>query len=275
MRSVNYKANGVQPNLIDDTFTFFNPKAGLNFTFNTKNTFYFSYARAHREPNRTDYEGGDTVKPEKLNDFELGWRFAASKMEFNLNGFLMSYEDQLVLTGALDDVGNPIRKNSGKSFRFGVEFDMNYKLTERLSIRPNITVSENKIVDFVYDDGTNLVRIGKTDIAYSPKIIAGNSLSYSPINNLQLALLSKYVGKQFLSSLEDQTSKLDSYFIQDFNVNYTIKTQKIFNSINFSLLVNNIVNTKYVSNGADYGYGYVYYYPQAGRNFLVGMNLKF
>jgi len=273
-RTVNYKADGVQTNMVDDTFRFFNPKAGLTYTLNQNQNLYFSYARANREPNRTDYENG-SPRPEKLNDFELGWRFATSKTQLNINGYYMLYKDQLVLTGALDNVGNPIRTNIGESYRLGIEADANFKLSEKWSIRPNITLSENKNKDFVVDNGAGLENLGKTNIAFSPKIVAGNSLNYLATKELKFSLSSKFVGEQFLSNTQDQNSKLKDYFIQDFNVIYEIKTNKIFKSIGFSVLANNILNVKYVSNGADYGGGYVYYFPQAGTNFLAGMTLKF
>jgi iron complex outermembrane receptor protein len=114
LRNVHYKADSYETGLVNDNFNFFNPKAGVNYSVNDKNTLYLSYARANREPNRTDYEGG-SAKPEKLNDFELGWRFVSDKMKLNCNGYFMKYQDQLVLTGALNDVGSPIRTNSGDS----------------------------------------------------------------------------------------------------------------------------------------------------------------
>jgi iron complex outermembrane recepter protein len=146
LRSVNYKANGVQANLVDDTFAFFNPKAGLNYVFNGKNTLYFSYARANREPNRTDYESGNS-KPEKLNDFELGWRFTSDKVKINANLYYMVYKDQLILTGNLDEVGNPIRSNSEKSYRLGFEVEATIAISKKITIRPNFTLSDNKNVD--------------------------------------------------------------------------------------------------------------------------------
>ncbi|MDO8317294.1 MAG: TonB-dependent receptor, partial [Flavobacterium sp.] len=167
-RSVNYKANGVQPTLVDDTFNFFNPKTGLTYTINSGNSMYLSYARANREPNRSDYEGGN-VKPEKLNDFELGWRYVAEKVQINSNMYYMAYKDQLILTGSLDDVGAPIRSNSEKSYRLGLEVDATIALTDQLIIRPNFTLSANKNIDLAVEGQD----YGTTDIAYSPSIIAG------------------------------------------------------------------------------------------------------
>lgn len=274
LRNVNYKADFDPTNLINETYNFFNPKAGITYLANKNQSLYLSFARANREPNRTDFENG-TPKPEKLDDLELGWRFATPKTQLSINGFYMLYNNQLVLTGALDNVGNPIRTNIGKSYRLGLEVDANFQISEKWNIRPNFTLSENKNNDFVNDNGTTLEHLGKTNIAFSPKIIAGNILIFSPIKDLQLSFLSKFVGEQFMSNIDNQGSKLKDYFVQDFHVFYEINTHKIFKSVGFTLLANNVLNVKYVSNGADYGGGYIYYFPQAGSNFLLGMTLKF
>jgi iron complex outermembrane receptor protein len=271
LRNVTYKANSSETGLVDDNFNFFNPKTGVTFDINKQNSLYFSYARANREPNRTDYENG-SPKPEKLNDFELGWRMRNAKSQLNVNGYYMHYKDQLVLTGGLDDVGSPIRQNSGDSYRLGVEIDANVKFLEKWSVSPNLTLSTNKNIDFVSED---LVGLGKTNIAYSPNFIAGNILAFTPIAPLKLSLLSKYVSEQYMNNIDDASGKLKDYFVNDLNASYQIKTDSIFKSITVNLLVNNIFNVDYVSNGADYGGGYVYYFPQAGSNFLVGLNLKF
>jgi iron complex outermembrane receptor protein len=268
-RRVTYKANSYETGLVDDDFNFFNPKAGLNFEINQKNTLYFSYARANREPNRTDYEGGN-VKPEKLNDFELGWRFNSEKFQLNSNLYYMGYKDQLILTGRLDDVGSPIRSNSEKSYRLGLEVDATIALSEKFILRPNFTLSSNKNVDLAVE-GENY---GTKDIAYSPSVIAGNIIVYSPIENLHLSLLQKFVGEQYMNNIELPEAKLADYFVNDLNISFEIKPKTIFKSIMITGLVNNFLDKKYVSNGAMYDI-YPYYYPQAGTNFLLGLTLKF
>jgi iron complex outermembrane receptor protein len=273
-RNVNYKANGVQPNAVNDSFNFANPKAGVTYEFRKNNQIYFSYAMANREPNRTDYENG-SPKSEQLNDFELGWRFEKGKSKININGYYMSYKDQLVLTGALDNVGNPIRTNIGKSFRLGIELDANFELGKQWILSPNLALSQNKNVDFVIDNGTSLEFLGNTNIAFSPNIIAGNTLSFLPTKAFQVRLLTKFVGKQYMGNSDDESSKLDAYSQNDINLIYEIKPKNIFKSIVFSGLINNVLDAKIVSNGADYGGGYVYYFPQAGINFLAGITLKF
>lgn len=269
LRNVHYKADSYETGLVNDTFNFFNPKTGLNYTINDKNTLYFSYARANREPNRTDYESGN-AKPEKLNDFELGWRSTSDKVQFNSNVYYMAYKDQLILTGKLDDVGNPIRSNSEKSYRLGLEVDATITFTEKFIIRPNFTLSSNKNIDLDVE-GENY---GTTDIAYSPSIIAGNIIIYKPTEELQISLLQKYVGEQYMNNIELPDAKLADYFVNDLNVAYEFKPKSVFKSIIITGLVNNIFDKEYVSNGYMWDV-YPYYYPQAGINFLAGLTLKF
>ena len=187
----------------------------------------------------------------------------------------MKYKDQLVLTGELDDVGSPIRKNSGDSYRLGLEVDATIKFAKQWSISPNFTLSSNKNVDFVSDASGSLVNLGNTNIAYSPDFIAGNILTFAPITPLRISWLSKFVSEQYLNNIDDESGKLKDYFVNDLNATYEIKMNSVFKSIGINVLANNIFNVDYVSNGADYGGGYVYYFPQAGTNFLVGLTLKF
>jgi iron complex outermembrane receptor protein len=291
-RSVNYDTSGISSDLvlfeIDKTYNFFNPKAGLSYNLNSNNNFYFSYARANREASRSDFESNPDIKPEQLNDFELGWRYKSKNLIFNANAYYMLYNEQLVLTGAIDDVGSFIRDNSGKSSRLGIELEAVVKLSNQFSIQPNVTFSSNKNDETIINRDGGLVNLGKTNISFSPDVVASNALVFQPTDNLQFSLLSKFVGEQFMGNTDSDTSKLDSYFVNDFNVTYEIKTNKIFKSILFSGLVNNIFGEKYVSNGYYYTYDDTWsdpnatttiegagYYPQATTNFLVGATLKF
>ncbi|PKA97948.1 iron complex outermembrane receptor protein [Flavobacteriaceae bacterium MAR_2009_75] len=284
-RRVGYTANGDETGLVDDTFRFFNPKGGIVFDLNTNNNFYFSYAVANREPNRNDYESGNP-KPERLNDFELGWRYISPKFRLNANTYYMRYKDQLVLTGELNDVGAPLRANVGDSYRAGLELDATILMGESFQISPNIALSTNKNVDFVFQRDGELQDLGNTNIAYSPNIIFGNRFTYAPLDNFQVSILTKYVGEQYMGNIDAEGSKLDAYSQSDFNVQYTIEFDTILESITFSGLVNNIFDADIISNGYFYTYdddssGTVQtvegtgYYPQAGTNFLLGATVRF
>ncbi|MDY2585891.1 TonB-dependent receptor [Winogradskyella aquimaris] len=299
VRNVTYKTFGNTSDLVDfevdKAFTFFNPKAGVTYDLNTNNSFYFSYARANREPNRTDFESNNNIEPEQLNDFELGWRHKKGNFTFNANAYYMLYNQQLVLSGRLDDVGNPIRTNSGESYRFGLELEAIVPVTTQLTLQPNMTLSTNKNKETLVSLNGELVNLGKTDISFSPELVAATAIVYQPMKNFQVALLSKYVGEQYMGNTDNPDSKLDSFFVNDFNVTYTmtfqdIKESKLFlDSIVFTGLVNNIFNEKYVSNGyfgsfdfddpnspTGISTGYFSgFYPQATTNFLVGVTLNF
>ena len=290
-RAISYTADGnlKGPELIavDEDYSFFNPKAGVVFNLNKKNKFYLSYARANREPSRGDFEEGNP-QPEELNDFELGWRFTGKKSSFLVNVYLMDYTNQLVLTGALNDVGTPVRENVGNSSRLGIELDGNFILSSQWTWQPNITLSSNRNLDYYFERDGKLTDLGNTHLSFSPAVVAGNIITYQPKSNWKLALLTKHVGEQYMGNIDSDISKLSAYTISDLNIAYQIPQMGIFKSINISLLVNNILNTKYVSNGYFYTFDddYSYpgkittiegsgFYPQAGINFLLGLNVKF
>ena len=287
IRNVHYKANSLETGLVNDNFIFFNPKAGFNYDLSSKNSIYFSFARANREPNRDDYSSG-TPKPEQLNDFELGWRSIAKKAKLNVTAYYMKYKNQLVLTGALNDVGSPLRENVGDSYRLGLELDASIFISNKWILRPNIALSKNINQDYYFQKDGNLINYGETNIAFSPNIVAGNCVTFAPSENLQFSILSKFVGQQFMGNIDASNSELPSYFVNDLNVSYEIQPKKVFKSVLFSILVNNILNVKYVSNGYYYTYDDTWtnpgnpitldgagYYPQAGINFLAGISLKF
>jgi len=290
-RFLTYKTTGLTsdrvPLEVDEKYNFFNPKAGLTYELSDKNQLYASYGRAHREPRRADFENGIT-KPEKLDDYELGWRFKAQKNTINTNIYFMNYKDQLVLTGAIDDTGAPLRATSGKSYRLGVEIDATFLICDNFRMLPNLALSSNKNLDFVSPIDGELVNLGTTNLSFSPNIVAGNKFEYEPITNLQLGLYTKYVGEQYMGNVDSDVSKLDAYFVNDFNVSYTIDNIPFLREIVVTGLVNNIFNIKYVSNGYYYTYDDTWtdptttttiegtgYYPQATINFLVGATVKF
>ena len=190
------------------------------------------------------------------------------------------------MTGALNDVGSPIFTNSGKSYRLGLEVESTIALTNKLILNPNFTLSQNKNEDFYYEINGVVQNLGNTNIAFSPNFIFGNRFTYLLVKGLQLSLLSKFVGEQYMGNIDSENSILDSYFINDFNASYDWQINKGIKSIVFSALVNNVFDVKYESNGYFYTYdddssgstityGGAGYYPQAGINFLLGLSLKF
>ena len=291
-RNVKYNTSGTTSDLvnmvIDKSYGFFNPKIGLSYKLNPNSLLYVSYARANREPNRTDYESNPDIQPERLNDIEFGWRLRNKNMSLNLNSYFMLYDEQLVLTGEIDDVGNPKRTNSGSSYRIGLEIENRINISELFSFETNLTLSSNKNKNiFSMVDGA-LYNYGKTNISFSPSFVGSNAIIYQPSEKISLSLLSKYVGKQYMGNTDQPNSILESYFVNDINITYSIKPEKIFQSISINLLINNLLNKEYISNGYYYTYDDTWsvpgqiktldgagYYPQATRNFLAGLVFEF
>ena len=292
LRNVGYKTFGLTSDLenmrIDESYSFFNPKVGVSYQLASNSSLYASYARANREPSRSDFESNPDVKPEQLNDFEMGWRYNKEGVMLNINSYYMQYNEQLILTGALDDVGAPIRTNSGDSYRLGLEIEAAFSLSDAFIIQPVLTLSSNKNKQTYSQVDGILKDFGTTNISFSPEVVASNAFIYSPLKNFSLSFLTKYVGDQYMGNTDTDTSKLKEYFVNDLNITYEWNPKSVFSTVVVSALVNNIFDKEYVSNGYYYTYDDDWsvpgqlttiegagYYPQATRNFLVGVTLNF
>tara|TARA_A100001011_G_scaffold400656_1_gene517271 strand:- start:6195 stop:8657 length:2463 start_codon:yes stop_codon:yes gene_type:complete len=273
-------------------FNFFNPKAGFMYDFNERNNAYASLAVANREPVRKDFRENtpqNQPKVEKLVNFESGYRYKGQNFMINANIYYMYYTDQLVLTGQINDVGDYTRTNVDESYRAGLELEAGFRISDKLIFNGNTTLSKNKIKEFNeyldnYDreDGLqDIIEHSNTDLAFSPNIIASAGLLYTPLDRVSVNLFGKHVGDQFLDNTSTESRKLNSYTIFNLQLKYTIN-EGLFKETTFALLVNNLFNELYENNG--YTWGYVYggertvenfYYPQAGRNFILRMLVKF
>ncbi len=295
-RNIDYKSVGTDNDLqdidIDADFDFFNPKFGAFYQLSATDGLYASYAVANREPVRSDFiDSPLSPKSEKLQNVELGYRKVTGKAQYSINGYYMKYKDQLILTGEVNDVGANVRVNTPNSYRTGIELQAGWVFSQYLTWNINTTFSENKIDNYsevLYDYGTNWdeynvveQQFENTDIAFSPKVIAGSNLTVKPFKNFELSLLSKYVGDQYLDNTSNEDRKIAAYFVNDIRLSYSIYA-KYFKQLTFSLLVNNVLGEEYSSNGYTFGYQagtYVvrenYYYPQAPTNFMASLSIKF
>lgn len=292
------------------SLNFFNPKAGFNFQLTDEHGFYGFFGIGNKEPNRNDFtESSPFSRPkhEELYNTELGYRLQRKNAFVNINFYSMEYKNQLIVTGQLNDVGAAVRENVPQSYRRGIELTAGVRPMSKLEWRFNATLSQNKIVQFdEYIDNwdtweQNVVTHTNTDIAFSPNIIAGSELIFTPIIdlkkvNLELALISKYVGEQFIDNTSSIHAKLDAYFVNDVRLQYSKQT-KVFKEVLLSTWVRNIFNEQYSSNawvyrfsssGGSYGdiyenmedvnnsrYNLMGVFPQAGINFFVGVTLRF
>ena len=296
-RTINYTVLGTENEQnalgIQADYKFFNPKFGVLYEFNSRQQAYASYSIAHREPVRDDFTAtpGLNPRPEVLFDFEAGYKRAFSDHTLSVNFYRMDYQDQLVLTGELNDVGAAVRKNVGSSYRMGLEIDGIVKISEKFSWSANIAVSQNKVRNFTealvdygenFDQENVVIRDYKnTDISFSPPVVAGSGLSVAPVKGLEVTWLSKWVGKQYLDNTSDENRKIDSYFVNDLVCHYTWRPSFLREMV-FGLQLNNLLNEGDASNGYTWGflagptaYRENYYYPQVGRNIMVMLTLKF
>jgi iron complex outermembrane recepter protein len=279
---------------VDVEYTFFNPKIGMVYDLKNNQQLYASYAIANREPVRKDFIDNPanlSPKAERLGNLEVGWRKISATNMFNLNVYWMNYRDQLVLTGELNDVGAPIRTNVDKSYRAGIEAEAMFSLSPKFTWAANLTLSRNKIDTFnevLYDYGADFdeyIEVGNqyknTDISFSPNAIAGSIFSFLPWPTAEFSLLTKYVGSQYLDNTSNSNRSINAYMTNDLRLKYSIAPKGI-KEIGFHLLVNNIFNVEYESNGYTYGYfgggeefRENYFYPQAGRNFMAMVTVRF
>jgi len=290
-RRVRYRIDGFRDNptlRINNTYNFFNPKAGISYQLNDVLA-YASYSISQKEPNRDDFEAGMTQqpKPEKLHDLELGVEKRNEYYSLGATLYYMKYKDQLVLTGKINDVGAYTRTNIDDSYRTGIELQATANISDWLQLSGNLAISKNKVLDFTeyiddYDNGDQkLNTYSKTDIAFSPNTIAGATVKLIPLKSLEIDLLSKYVGKQYLDNTSNEERKLDQYFTEDVRASYSFG-HKLFKDISIIAQVNNLFNKKYEPNGYTFSYYYNkelvtenYYFPMAGTNLTFGVNIKF
>ncbi len=292
-RNVDYSVNGIDADLrtlnTDVNYSFFNPKLGLSKSIDNHRVF-ISAAVANKEPNRGDLIDAidvTTVKSEQLLDLEAGYLGQWKNIAVEVNLYNMAYKDQLVLTGALNDVGTPIRVNVPNSFRQGIEIQMGWALNKSLQWNANTTLSRNKIKEFTeleYDYTVDFDIIennfSNTDISFSPNFILGSELVFKPIDKMELAWNSKFVGRQFLDNTGNENRALDDYFVNDFRFAWSPVIGN-YKGLSINLNVYNFLNEMFSSNGYTYSYRVGdlitenFYYPQAGIHFLSGITLKF
>jgi iron complex outermembrane receptor protein len=294
-RTINYEITGTDDDLRDlkqsHSFEFFNPKVGIYYQLSETQNLYANFARANREPNRDNYVDADPQgkQPtfETLNDFELGYKLQTKNLLVAANAYFMNYQNQLILTGQINDVGAPIMTNVDNSYRAGLELMAGLKITEKLKWDVNLTLSQNKIIDFSefvddWDNGGQIEnKLGTTDLAFSPDVIANSQLSWMATKGLKVNLQTYSVSKQYIDNTSSNDRKLDGYLLNNLNLTYKIP-QKFVKEMNIRLMANNLFDTKYENNAWVYSYllgGERFamdgYFPQAGINFLAGIDIKF
>ncbi len=303
-RHIGYETTGndddLRPFIQNHKFDFFNPKAGLFYTFNDKNNAYASFGVAHREPTRANFKDAKDnpellPTAETLFDYELGYNYKGTKATLGFNVYYMNYKDQLVPTGELSSVGYPIMTNVKKSYRAGIELVGGIQILPSLKWDANITLSRNKIKNFVdhigeMDKNYNLTgkiaridHLGTTDISYSPNVIGSSQITWNPLKNFTTAFTTKYVGKQYIDNTSNNSRQMDAYCVSNLRLQYNIQPKWV-KQIGLSLQINNLFDTEYENNaygshsimkGKNKVSNWIAYFPQTGINFLAGITVKF
>ncbi|MDC0467602.1 TonB-dependent receptor [Bacteroidia bacterium] len=292
-RLINYTFEGLDDNLNFSNQTvdygFFNPKVGLIYLHNNA-TFYGVYAVGNREPVRDDFRNNkpnDWPEHEQLNNIEVGYKYRKGRKQFNINFYDMQYTNQLVLTGAVNDVGEAVRTNIDESYRRGVEIEFQYPIFEKLQVGGNLTFSENKISKFTeyigeWDEPYDIMSMDyeDTDISFSPNLISAGMLSYKVNPNFTLTSQAKYVGRQFLDNTQTNDRSLDAFTNIDLSLNYQTKDIPGIRQLTIGFYVNNVLNQYYAPNGYTFS-GFInsqrqdfnYLYPMAGINWMMKLSM--
>ncbi|MDO7845338.1 TonB-dependent receptor [Hymenobacter sp. M29] len=304
VRHINYRIDGLEDDQNDVTtrasYTFFNPKAGATLELSPGQQLYASFAVGQREPVRADFTdrpaGDQTAKAERLEDWEGGYRFSRTgltslgpitALRLEANGFYMNYHNQLVATGQLNDVGAALRTNVARSYRRGAELTAFASANDKISLSSTLTLSQNRIRDYqdvVYDANyAPVVAAPRTStISYSPAVVSAHTLEGQPLKGLRLALLLKTVSRQYLDNSQNEARSIRPYETLDFRLRYALHPS-FMKEIELGLLVNNVLNREYVANGYTYSYvgasgsqeTFNWFFPQATRNYLASVGLKF
>ncbi|MFA7381480.1 MAG: TonB-dependent receptor [Bacteroidia bacterium] len=282
--------NNVQQNA---RFNFFNPKAGIVYSISDSSNVYLTLAVSNKEPNRNDFVNStpsSRPESEQLQNIELGWRKNWQRASLQVNYYLMYYRNQLILSGKINDVGAYTRLNVPESYRTGIELSASVNVTKKIQWSGNLTLSENKILSFTeyvddYDWGGQWsTKYRNTSLAFSPAMIAASQWRFLPLKNATIDVISKYVSRQYMDNTENKDRSLDAFLVNDLRFSYTLKTKKSgwFRQLNAGVLINNVLGEKYEPNGYTYSgisggvrSDYNYYYPQAGRNFLMQLTFAF
>ncbi|QRX63174.1 TonB-dependent receptor [Dysgonomonadaceae bacterium zrk40] len=304
-RHVGYRFSGMDDDMMelngDFNYNFFNPKAGLFYQLNQSSNLYASTAVGQREPLRADLKDGikggavNPIRPERMIDYELGYRYSSKGTRLGVNLYYMDYYNQMVQTGKLTDIGYKLMENVKDSYRAGIELEASLPLwTEKLQLDANATFSRNRISDYTayfdqYDTPDNYEWVGQvsrdygsTQISFSPDLVSTVGLTWQPASAFYLNLLGKYVSKQYMDNTSDDAKSIDGYFVSNLSAGYTFQKSQL-GVINLQLFVNNLFNKEYVANGwaatdtfADgSSINWIGYYPQATRNIMARLTISF
>ncbi|MBI5661065.1 MAG: TonB-dependent receptor [Ignavibacterium album] len=285
---------------------FINPRVGLNYKFSNEFSSFISMARVTREPRLKNYydaaesSAGEVpqfelnsdgsynfsaplVKPETMNDIEIGIAFNNSFLSASANFYYMIFNDEIVKKGQVDRFGQPITGNVEQTIHSGIEFQAIAKLSDAFDVFGNLTISNNEIKKGKYFlNATDFIELNGNRISGFPDILANFGIQFKH-NNLFLKLTGKYVGKMYSDNFDDKLKKYsekfpgfvdysdnvnDAYFVMDFYGSYDFKLFDALDNSKIFLQVNNLFDNLYSA----YAIGKEFF-PAAERNFIAGIQI--
>ena len=251
------------------SYDFFNPKFGLNYDITPNHKAYISYAIAHKEPTRNNFQNNlnaamELPKAERLNDLEVGYKYQSKVFSAGANLYWMDYKDQFVLTGEIDKIGEAITRNMPKSYRLGIELEAAVKPIDWFRWDVNATWSKNRVKDITVKlaDGS-VANLGNQPLAFSPEWIANNIFTFN-YKGMKASIQSQYISKQYMTNtgfesyrtLDDNDKPvdvgmmLDGHFVTNIDLSYNFKLPKLgMKDAAIGVTLYNLFSAEYDNNG--------------------------
>lgn len=265
-------------------YAFVNPRIGVTFNPERPMSAFASVALASREPRlKSLYDGEeagagftprfetrpdgsiDTDNPlvdaEHLVDVEVGGRWTRPAFEIGVNGFLMSFRDEIVPSGGLDQFGVPRSGNADRTRHLGVEIDASVRAARGLDIRGNLTLSDNRFVRFSEfaagaDGGITEVSRDGNAIAGFPEAMGNLSLTYTR-SGVTAGVFAGYVGRQFVDNGEGRAADgarsdalvIDAHTLVDATIRYRFPARGPLGGLELGADVNNVLDAEVLTWG--------------------------
>ncbi len=254
---------------MDKSFNFFNPKFGINYDITPNHKVYISYAIAHKEPTRNNFENNinaelEMPKAERLNDLELGYKYQSEVFTAGANFYWMNYKDQFVLTGEIDKIGEAITRNVDKSYRLGVEVEAALKPVDWFRWDVNATWAKNRVKGITVKLTNNsVVDLGDQPLAFSPDWIVNNIFTFN-YKGLNASIQSQYISEQYMTNTgfksyktlddngqpTDVSMMLDGHFVTNIDLSYNFKLPTLgLKDATIGVTLYNLFSAKYDNNG--------------------------
>ena len=254
---------------MDKSFDFFNPKFGLSYDLTPNHRVYASYAIAHKEPTRNNYQNSlnaelDMPKAERLNDLEVGYKYQSKVFSAGVNFYWMDYKDQFVLTGEIDKIGEAITRNVDKSYRLGVEVEAAWKPVDWFRWDANATWSKNRVKGITVQlDDKSVADLGDQPLAFSPDWICNNIFTFT-YKGLNASIQSQYVSQQYMTNTgfksyqtlddnnqpTDVSMMLDGHFTTNLDLSYNFRLPKLgLKDVTLGVTMYNLFSAEYDNNG--------------------------